>query len=681
MKFLTINKITMKNLFKGLLLSLVVILTINSAVSQILSNNKVLVTIGDEEVTTTEFVNVYEKNNTQNDIYEAVAVTEYLNLYINFKLKVIEAEALLMDTASSFVTELKGYREQLAKPYFVDEAVNEALLTEAYNHLTKDIRASHILIMVDENANPDDTLIAYNKISSIREMVLQGTEFGDAAAEFSDDPSARDRAAIPNKQRFKAGNKGDLGYFTVFNMVYPFENAAYKTNLNEVSPIIRTKYGYHILKVTDIKDAMGSAEVAHIFVTLRPEATTEDSLRKAEKINNIYSKIQDGMSFDEAVIKYSEDKGSIQNKGKLSKFSCNRVVPEFVVVVDNLKVDEISEPIRTNYGFHIIKLISLEQPGTFDEESPKLKERLAKDQRAKKSEEAVISKIKTENKFKTYHKTIAEINMLIDSTILSDKFSADSLAYMVKPVMRLGKKKYSQYDFALFSQRNQSIQENIGKEVYLNMLFTEFEKESCINFMDAHLEDQYPEFKELVQEYHDGILLFNLTDEKVWTKAVKDTTGLKEFFSNNREKYMWDERLDATVYKLKDKSVTDEVRIIIERFDNNGDIAKELANDSINSVVIFPDLYEKGDDTYVDMVSWKPGQLDIINSDVEELVVFIKVNSVVPAQQKELNEARGLVTADYQTFLEKEWIEQLKKKYPVSINNEVLENIIENGSK
>jgi len=163
MKFLTINKITMKNLFKGLLLSLVVILTINSAVSQILSNNKVLVTIGDEEVTTTEFVNVYEKNNTQNDIYEAVAVTEYLNLYINFKLKVIEAEALLMDTASSFVTELKGYREQLAKPYFVDEAVNEALLTEAYNHLTKDIRASHILIMVDENANPDDTLIAYNK--------------------------------------------------------------------------------------------------------------------------------------------------------------------------------------------------------------------------------------------------------------------------------------------------------------------------------------------------------------------------------------------------------------------------------------------------------------------------------------------------------------------------------------
>jgi len=146
-------------------------------------------------------------------------------------------------------------------------------------------------------------------------------------------------------------------------------------------------------------------------------------------------------------------------------------VPEFVVVVDNLKVDEISEPIRTDYGFHIIKLISLEQPGTFDEESPKLKERLAKDQRAKKSEEAVISKIKTENKFKTYHKAIAEINMLIDSTILSDKFSADSLAYMVKPVMRLGKKKYSQYDFALFSQRNQSIQENIGKRSLFKYAF------------------------------------------------------------------------------------------------------------------------------------------------------------------------------------------------------------------
>jgi len=671
----------MKNLIKGVLLSLTVLLATNYAIAQIFAKDKYLVTIGDEQVSSDEFIKVYKKNNTQTDLFEAEAVKEYLDLYINFKLKVLEAEALKMDTAKSFINELDGYRDQLAKPYFIDETVNEKLLKEAYNHLSKDIRASHILIMVDENANPEDTLKAFNKISSIREDIISGNDFAAEAVENSDDPSARDRKAIPNKQRFRPGNKGDLGYFTVFNMVYPFEEGAYNTSLNEISPIIRTKYGYHIIKVTDIKDAMGSAEVAHIFVALRPEATTEDSLRKLEKINNIHAKIQEGMSFEDAVKEYSEDKGSVQNQGKLSKFTCNRVVPEFVEVVDNLEIDEISAPVKTNYGFHIIKLISIDQPGSFDEESAKLKERLAKDERSKKSEAAVISKIKTENKFKKYPKAITGIYMLMDTSILSKSFVADSFQLMNKPVMKLGKEKYTQYDFAKFVQDNQQLQNNMDKDVYLNILFTEFEKENCITYMDEHLEEQYPEFKDLVQEYHDGILLFNLTDEKVWTKAVKDTIGLQEYFSNNREKYVWDERLDATVYKLNDKSVIDEVKVIIERFDNNGDIAKELANDSINSVAIVSDLYEKGDDKYIDMVSWTPGQLDVIDSDVEELVVFVKVNKIVPSQQKELNESRGLVTADYQSFLEKEWIEQLKKKYPVTINEKALELIIEKGNK
>ncbi len=252
---------------------------------------------------------------------------------------------------------------------------------------------------------------------------------------------------------------------------------------------------------------------------------------------------------------------------------------------------------------------------------------------------------------------------------------------MVQPVMKLNKEKYTQYDFAKFVQNNEKKQDNIDKDVYLNQLFAKYEKETCINYMDAHLEEQYPEFKELVKEYHDGILLFNLTDEKVWTKAVKDTVGLQEYFSNNRENYNWGERVDATVYRLKDKSATDKVRVIIERFDNDGDVAKALAEDSISSVRIVPDIFERGDDKYVDMVDWKVGQLDIINSDVEELTVFVKINEVLAPQPKELDEARGLVTADYQTYLEKEWIEQLKKKYPVSINENVLANIIEEENK
>jgi len=420
----------MRYFTKGLLFTLVATFSVVSANAQFLGGKKVLVTIGNEKVTNDEFIKVYEKNNTQENIYDSAAVAEYLNLYINFKLKVLEAEALKMDTIPSFIKELDGYRTQLAKPYFVDETVNEQLLNEAYSRLTKDIRASHILIMADENASPDDTLAAYNKIVKIREEVLAGKDFAEAAVEYSDDPSARDREAIPNQQRFKAGNKGDLGYFTVFNMVYPFESAAYNTKVNEISPIVR-----------------------------------EDSVRKAEKINNIYSKIQDGMSFEDAVVEYSEDKGSSKNQGKLSKFSSNRVVPQFVEVVNSLEVGEISAPISTAYGLHIIKLVSIDRPGTFEEESPKLKERLAKDQRSRKSEDAVIAHIKAENKFKTYPKEIAAIFAAIDSTVLQKKFVADSLLNMNKTVIKLKKDKYTQYDFAKFVQDNRIYGQKFGKSI------------------------------------------------------------------------------------------------------------------------------------------------------------------------------------------------------------------------
>ncbi len=671
----------MKNLTKGVLLTVVLALSLVNAVAQSSIGKKVLVTVGDQKVTANEFMKVYEKNNNQADLYQADAVNEYLELYINFKLKVLEAEALKMDTASSFTKELAGYRTQLAKPYFIDETVNDQLLNEAYERLNRDIRASHILVMVNENATPEDTLKAYNKISNILDEIKAGKNFADAAVEHSEDPSARDTEAIPNQQRFKPGNKGDLGYFTVFNMVYPFENAAYTTDINSISPIVRTKYGYHILNITDNKEAMGQAEVAHIFVALRPEATSEDSLRKVEKINNIYSKINDGLSFDEAVVEYSEDKGSIKDKGKLSKFSCNRVVPEFVAAVDKLEVDEISEPVKTAYGFHIIKLISINKPGSFEEESPILKERLVKDVRSRKSEEAVIVNIKKQNKFKEYPKAITEIYAAIDTSVLSKRFVADGLSQMTSPVFKLQKEKYTQYDFAKFVQVKQRVQENIDKKVYLNQLFTEFINSSCIAFMDKNLEEQYPDFKDLVQEYHDGILLFNLTDEKVWTKAVKDTIGLQQYFSNNREMYNWGERVDASVFQLRDKKVIEKVKETILSYDNDGDIAKSLSNDSIKSVRILPDIYELGDNKYVDMVEWKVGLLGPINSDVEDLTVFVKINKILPPQPKELKEARGLVTADYQSFLEKQWIEELKNKYPVKLDEAVLNMLIQEKSK
>jgi peptidyl-prolyl cis-trans isomerase SurA len=668
--------IKMKILFKAILFVMVIAISSNVAFTQSNLDKKVLVTINNENVTAGEFMRVYEKNNYTDELYSENDVNDYLNLYIDFKLKVTEAVYLKLDTSASFITELSGYRTQLAKPYFVDESVNEELLLEAYDRLKKDIRASHILIMVDENATPEDTLKAYNKISRVVDDLNAGKEFSVAAIEYSDDPSARDTKAVPNKQRATKGNKGDLGYFTVFNMLYPFESVAYNTEVGDISPIVRTKYGYHIINVTDVKDAMGTAQVAHIFVALRPDASKQDSLRKTEKVNNIHAKIQEGLSFEDAVAQYSEDKGSIKNNGQLSHFTCNRVVPEFVEVVDIMQVGDISAPIKTDYGYHIVKLIESNKPGSFDEESSILKKRLAKDNRSRKSEDAVITNIKTNNKFKVYTEAANAIIDAIDSSVLNKRFVADSLKFMTETVIKIKKEKYTQYDFAKFVQINQRIQDNIDRDVYVKQLFSEFEEDCCLSFMDKNLEANYPDFKELVKEYHDGILLFNLTDEKVWSKAVKDTIGLQEFFESNRNNYIWDERVDATVYEIRDRNIIAQVTEIISTMDNDGDIAKAFETDSIKAVRIIPNTYELGDNKYVDQIDWAVGVSEPVNSDVEDLTVIVKVREVLSPEPKALKDARGLVTADYQSFLETQWLKELKTEYTVEINDDVLEKII-----
>lgn len=668
------NQLILKGLF--FMLTLLFFGNTHIAKAQDKLSKEALVTIGDEAITVSEFMYIYNKNNSQTSVQEPSSIEEYLDLFINFKLKVKEAIDLQMDTISDFQKELSGYREQLAKPYFIDESVNEALLEEAYNRKLHDVRASHILIKVDQNARPEDTLEAFNKIMDIRNEIIAGKDFGVAAAEYSEDPSAHDREAIPGKQRYRRGNKGDLGYFTVFNMVYPFENVAYNTPAGQISQPIRTKFGYHIVKVTDKKEALGTAQVAHIYAALTPNTTSEDSVAKKEKIYNIHQKIVDGMPFEDAVVQYSEDKGSARNGGKLSPFTCNRVVPEFILAAEALEIEEISEPVQTLYGYHIIKLLSRETPGSFEDEEEKLKERLKKDDRTYKSEEAVLHRIKVDNKLKIYDKNKLALIGLMDTSVLNGTFKADTFSSFVKPVMRLGKEKYSQIDFALFVEENQKKQTNIDKGVYLENMFNKFVDEKCIAFEDNHLEDNYPDFKALMKEYHDGILLFNLTDEKVWNKAVKDTLGLENYFNENQQEYKWKERVDATLYQIKNEENLEKIMTTITENESDGDIARLLDEDSIHSVKIIPGKFEKGDNKYIDQVEWKTGNLKEIKSDVEKLITIIKIKEVLPPQNKEFDEARGIATADYQEFLEKDWVKQLKDKYPVAIDDEILQQLL-----
>lgn len=636
---------------------------------------KVLMTIGTEDVTVGEFMSVYMKNNVYTDVIDKKSLEEYLDLYIKFKLKVVEAENLRMDTSKSFINELAGYREQLAKPYFNDEAVSDALLKEAYNRRLKDVRASHILIMLDKNASPADTLEAWNKIMQIRKRILNGEDFAVVAAEVSEDPSARDREAIPNQQPFRPGNKGDLGYFSVFDMVYPFENGAYNTPVGELSMPIRSDFGYHLIKVTDRSDAVGVVEAAHIYVALQPGADEEEIKEKKEKIDNIYQKIQEGMSFEEAARQYSEDRATAANRGVLNKFAVNRIVPEFIETVKKIEPGEVAPPVKTMYGFHIIKLIDLEKPGTFEQEERNLRERLNRDVRAHKSEQAVINKIKKDAKFRQYDKNLNAFIDSVDSTLTLGKFDATAYLSNNNRLFRLGKQYYTDADFARFAQSNQSRQENIKPQAYARQLYENFVNESAIEYEDALLEEKHPEFDMLMKEYRDGILLFDLMDNMVWSKAVRDTTGLQEFHTANRDKYMWDNRVSASIYSVPHTEDVEKVRQLINKIDDDKVLREAIDADSIGGVRIQAGKFERGDNNYIDMIEWKEGIAGPLSSEVDRFMVFVRIREILPPMPKALNEARGLITSDYQNYLEKKWMEELHAKYPVVVNQKVLDQV------
>lgn len=645
-------------------------------------DKRVLITIADEEVSVSEFLNVYQKNNVNTDLSDKKSLNEYLDLYINFRLKVKEARDMGMDTASAFVEELAGYRKQLAEPYFNDQEVTDELLQEAYNRMQYDIRASHILIKVDANAAPEDTLVAYKKAITARERIMNGENFAIVAEQVSEDPSARDRES---QGQLRKGNGGDLGYFTVFDMVYPFETGAFTTAIGDISMPVRTSFGYHIIKVTDKQPAIGQATVAHLYLMMPKNATTQDSARKKEEIYALYERAISDEDWDALVLGHSDDRGSKEKGGVLPRFGSNRMVPEFIAAVAALQdTGDISEPVLTSFGWHILKLIDIERPGDFEDEVIELKRRMTKDSRAQKSRESVIARIKNENGFKEFPENLQDLLSAIDTTFLVREWSAVRVAEMNKKIFVLDGKKYTQYDFGLFLEGKQTRRGNNPLGTFFYSQYKDYVNGICVELEDSQLEEKYPEFRMLMQEYRDGILLFNLTDEKVWSKAVKDTTGLENFYEENKAKYMWGERLEADIVIINDPSKESGIREIISGAKKK--TLKEIGLDTLKGVFIETGLYPKGENAFIDRIAWKKGMSESLpltdfselydgRSHGEQSIVFANVRNVRGPEAKELDEARGMVTSDYQNYLEKAWIEELKARYAVSVNKEVLESI------
>ncbi|MDP1621481.1 MAG: peptidylprolyl isomerase [Bacteroidales bacterium] len=661
------------NSLKGKLLLTVFMLAAFLTSTAQVTNDEVLMTIAGKQIYVSEFMNIYQKNNVKGETIDKKSLDEYLDLFINFKLKVKQAEELGLDTITTFKTELNGYRDQLAKPYFTDEATLDRLIKEAYEREKTDLRASHIFFRLTPDASPADTLAAFKKAMAAREKIMNGASFESVAVEFSEDPSAKDREAT-QQHTFLKGNRGDLGFFAVFDMVYAFENGAWNTEIGNVSMPVRTEYGYHLIKVTARRPALGKVTVAHIFLAIPKNAMHEDSVAIQKRIDSVYAKLTDGEVFEDLVKSYSEDKGSAAKGGILPAFGVNRMVPEFVDAIYSLNnVGDYTKPILTSYGWHIVKLIERKTQKPFDEEKAELKQRIMKDARGDQTRQVVIARIRSEYGVTENRPALKDFYKIVTDSIFIGKWKASQANELAGMIFKVGNMTFRQTDFAEYLASTQRKQEKQSIEAYVDKKYNEFLDESLLKWENSQLEQKYPEFKTLMGEYRDGILLFDLTDQKVWSKAVKDTVGLEAFYQKNKSNYTWDTRLDATIYTVNDAKAVQKVKNFIKSGLSDNDLLKEINKDSLQILSTESGKFSRKENKLIDSINWTPGfSNDIIDKGT---TVFIYARKLLKPEIKELNEARGLITADYQNYLEKEWIASLRVKYPVEVNNSVLAKI------
>lgn len=631
-----------------------------------------LLTINGNPISKDEFVRIYTKNN-QDPSFDKASLDEYMELFINFKLKVIEAESRGMDTAKKFVQELKGYRYQLEKPYLTSPETDDELIKEAYYRMGFTTKARHILIRCSHSDLPKDTLKAYNEIKRIHALATKrGADFARLAKQYSEDEHS-------------GKNGGELGWFSAFSMVYEFESAAYNTEVGAVSSIARTKFGYHIIKVDDRIESPGQVKVAHIMRATPKGSTQKKIMEEKGIINEIYDSIMAGADFAEMALKHSDDRGTSRRGGELPMFGHGRMIPEFEKVAFELEnIGDVSEPVQTQYGWHVIKLLEVKKLGSLEEMTPVIKNKISKDIRASKGKRKLIASLKKEYNFAENPKNIEIFYDIVDSSIYKGEWDITKADGLDKVLFSFADTVvFTQSDFA---KRLSSKQKRTNEHfiVLVNKEYRNFIDKQIIDYERTRLEEKYPDFKHLLQEYHDGILLFNLSDELVWSKAVKDTSGLEAYHGEHKNEYLWGDRVEATIYTFSDSNYIAAISKMAAKVGKkNADYLaalnkykdKVLAKDSAFTLSATKAKYSKGDNALIDELGWEPGIKKVVNNDNGLQLVY--VNRKVDPEPKLLNEARGLITADYQTYLEEKWIEELRTKYKVEVNQQVFDNMIE----
>jgi len=631
------------------------------------TSDPVLFTVDDNPVTVSEFNYIYNKNNGKNADYSKASIEEYLDLYVKFKLKVQKAKELRLDTIKALQDELAGYRQQLANSYLVDKEVNQKLIDEAFARKQKDIKVAHILVSLPARANDATVAAAMEKARKIKEKLGEGADFSMMAKTMSNDKNTSD-------------NNGELGWLTAMlpSGFYPLENAVYNTAVGKISDPVQSPLGVHLIKVLDTRPARGEREVAHLLIRDKLKGKAVPNAKA--KIDSIYQVLMKNKTdFDPLVAEYSDDANTKKKAGYLGNFGISQFEITFEDAAFGLKnVGDLSAPVKSAIGWHIIKLIGKKDYTNETKMKAEIKNQLQKNDRAENARLALIENIKRSAAFKEYPIALNAFAMTLDDSFYSYKWVIPEMK--ANTIFTLGDQNITTKDFAEYLKRNTRTRLRFDKKKpvmqAVKEMYANYTDDKTIQYEEANLESRYPEFRSLMREYEEGILLFEATKINVWDKASQDKEGLEAFYNRKKGNYTWKQRGVLDIYTLKstDDKLVKQVAKLLDSKDAN--LLQQLMDSKDNLLMVEEVTQEVGAKEFLGL-DWKVGAISEPVKDMKNKITTIKkLKTILPKAQKTLDDARGYIIADYQDELELAWVKQLKDQYPVDIKKKVLKSLI-----
>ncbi|MGL5317314.1 MAG: peptidylprolyl isomerase [Bacteroidales bacterium] len=612
-----------------------------------------VIKIGKQEVKLSEFEYIYQKNAGIQGV-EKVSFDEYVRMFTDFKLKVQEAKDLKLDTLPQLKQELQGYRRQLAESYLTDKEAGDRLLREAYDRLKENVEVSHILLMLPENATPGDTLATYNKMLSIYERIEKGEDFAKLAKEYSSCPSKKEG--------------GQLGYLKAFMTVYPFESCAYNTPVGKVSKPVRTQFGYHLVKVHNRRKDEGQITLAHIFKQFSYMATPEQREDLRKELVSLKLEIDNGANFDELVKEHSDDSRTRNRGGVLPPFSAGDVPDEVLEAAVALsEPGDISPVVVTGQGAHLFKLIRKEGIGSFEDEKERLEQQIMRDGRSNKGRASFIQKLKEEYRPEINPSVLQELNHSDDSLVLAKAREIKA------PILSIGTTLFMATDYVGFAN---TINNGLPLARKVETLLDTYVDKTILEYESSKLDEKYADFRNLMNEYQDGILLFEISNRKVWDRATKDTQGLEKFFASNIRKYKLSEpHFKGYVVECKSDSVIAEVKSLLNENYSDTIVTHVLRkfNQKQNILKVQRVFAKRGENALVDQLMFD-GKEYMPSAEFPFVAVQGHMLSTLPESYMDV---RGAVTADYQEYLEAQWLKELKKKYKVKVDRNIIKTVKE----